>query len=110
MKMSSYIYIAGPNSQKKLGAVNDVSDPEDELTDSQKTSKLSEIYSTTIPSVDSAMESWDGSGIDAGYGSQGETASIVTGLWRCTLNIRVLYSFQWAVQHPSRAFPGNKLQ
>uniref|UniRef100_A0A8C3RQB7 Glutamate receptor interacting protein 2 n=1 Tax=Chelydra serpentina TaxID=8475 RepID=A0A8C3RQB7_CHESE len=51
-------------------------DPEDELTDSQKTSKLSEIYSTTIPSVDSAMESWDGSGIDAGYGSQGESGSL----------------------------------
>ncbi|KAJ7316937.1 hypothetical protein JRQ81_003099, partial [Phrynocephalus forsythii] len=55
---------------KKPGSVNEVSDPEDDLTDSQKTSKLSEIYSTTIPSVDSAMESWDGSGIDAGYGSQ----------------------------------------
>uniref|UniRef100_A0AAZ3SUX1 PDZ domain-containing protein n=1 Tax=Oncorhynchus tshawytscha TaxID=74940 RepID=A0AAZ3SUX1_ONCTS len=45
----------------------DVSD----MTDSQKTNKLSEIYSTTIPSMDSTMESWDGSGIDAGYGSQG---------------------------------------
>ncbi|XP_062441180.1 glutamate receptor-interacting protein 2 isoform X3 [Rhea pennata] len=56
---------------KKSGSINEVSDPEDELTDSQKTSKLSEIYSTTVPSVDSAMESWDGSGIDAGYGSQG---------------------------------------
>ncbi|XP_044879806.1 glutamate receptor-interacting protein 2 isoform X4 [Mauremys mutica] len=56
---------------KKSGSMNEVSDPEDELTDSQKTSKLSDIYSTTIPSVDSAMESWDGSGIDAGYGSQG---------------------------------------
>ncbi|XP_064931676.1 glutamate receptor-interacting protein 2 isoform X2 [Columba livia] len=56
---------------KKTGSINEVSDPEDELTDSQKTSKLSEIYSTTIPSVDSAMESWDGSGIDTGYGSQG---------------------------------------
>ncbi|XP_075794883.1 glutamate receptor-interacting protein 2 isoform X5 [Pelodiscus sinensis] len=56
---------------KKAGSVNEVSDPEDELTDSQKTSKLSEIYSTTIPSVDSALESWDGSGIDMGYGSQG---------------------------------------
>ncbi|KAH0630192.1 hypothetical protein JD844_012906 [Phrynosoma platyrhinos] len=55
---------------KKSGSMNEVSDPEDDLTDSQKTSKLSEIYSTTIPSVDSAMESWDGSGIDAGYGSQ----------------------------------------
>uniref|UniRef100_A0A3Q3G577 Glutamate receptor interacting protein 2b n=1 Tax=Labrus bergylta TaxID=56723 RepID=A0A3Q3G577_9LABR len=44
---------------------------EDDLTDSQQTNKLSELYSTTIPSVDSAMESWDGSGMDAGYGSQG---------------------------------------
>uniref|UniRef100_A0A3B4ZWT6 Glutamate receptor-interacting protein 2-like n=1 Tax=Stegastes partitus TaxID=144197 RepID=A0A3B4ZWT6_9TELE len=51
---------------------NEVSDPEeDDLTDSQQTNKLSELYSTTIPSVDSAMESWDGSGLDAGYGSQG---------------------------------------
>lgn len=52
---------------------NELSDPEDdELTDSQQTNKLSELYSTTIPSVDSAMDSWDGSGLDAGYGSQGE--------------------------------------
>uniref|UniRef100_A0A3Q2PAW4 Glutamate receptor interacting protein 2 n=1 Tax=Fundulus heteroclitus TaxID=8078 RepID=A0A3Q2PAW4_FUNHE len=41
---------------------------------SQQTNKLSELYSTTIPSVDSAMESWDGSGLDAGYGSQGTYA------------------------------------
>uniref|UniRef100_A0A665T0B2 Glutamate receptor interacting protein 2b n=1 Tax=Echeneis naucrates TaxID=173247 RepID=A0A665T0B2_ECHNA len=42
---------------------NELSDPEeDDLTDSQQTNKLSELYSTTIPSVDSAMESWDGSG------------------------------------------------
>uniref|UniRef100_A0A8C2EPD3 Glutamate receptor interacting protein 2b n=1 Tax=Cyprinus carpio TaxID=7962 RepID=A0A8C2EPD3_CYPCA len=50
---------------------NELSDNEDEMTDSQKTNKLSDIYSTTIPSVDSAMESWDGSGMDAGYSSQG---------------------------------------
>ena len=52
---------------------NDLSDPEDDLTDSQQTNQLSELYSTTIPSVDSALESWDGSGLDAGYGSQGRT-------------------------------------
>ncbi|XP_029576080.1 glutamate receptor-interacting protein 2 isoform X2 [Salmo trutta] len=40
-----------------------LSDTEDELTDSQKTSKHSGVYS--------AMSSWDGSGIDTGYGSQG---------------------------------------
>ncbi|XP_060544279.1 glutamate receptor-interacting protein 2 isoform X10 [Pantherophis guttatus] len=55
---------------QKSGSMTEVSDLEDDLTDSQKTSKLSEVYSTTIPSVDSAMESWDGSGIDTGYGSQ----------------------------------------
>ncbi|XP_075687943.1 glutamate receptor-interacting protein 2 isoform X5 [Rhinoderma darwinii] len=59
------------HSQKLSDGVNEGSDPEDDLTDSQKTSKLSEIYSTTVPSVDSALESWDGSGIDTGYGSQG---------------------------------------
>uniref|UniRef100_A0A3B4XL93 Glutamate receptor interacting protein 2 n=1 Tax=Seriola lalandi dorsalis TaxID=1841481 RepID=A0A3B4XL93_SERLL len=57
---------------KKQLDKNELSDPEeDDLTDSQQTNKLSELYSTTIPSVDSAMESWDGSGLDAGYGSQG---------------------------------------
>uniref|UniRef100_A0A8C7R378 Glutamate receptor interacting protein 2a n=1 Tax=Oncorhynchus mykiss TaxID=8022 RepID=A0A8C7R378_ONCMY len=49
-----------------------LSDTEDELTDSQKTSKHSGVYSATVPSMDSAMSSWDGSGIDADYGSQGE--------------------------------------
>ncbi|KAF7666710.1 hypothetical protein LDENG_00096460 [Lucifuga dentata] len=48
-----------------------LSDTEDELTDSQKTGKLSEICSATVPSIDSAMSSWDGSGFDAGYSSQG---------------------------------------
>lgn len=52
-----------------------LSDTEDELTDSQKTSKHSEVYSATVPSIDSAMSSWDSSGFDAGYGSQGEVHS-----------------------------------
>ncbi|KAG8547493.1 hypothetical protein GDO81_028225, partial [Engystomops pustulosus] len=70
----------GPQSQKLSDGVNEGSDPEDDLTDSQKTSKLSEIYSTTIPSVDSALESWDGSGIDAGYGSHGNYMHQAVGL------------------------------
>ncbi len=49
-----------------------LSDTEDDLTDYQKTSKHSEAYSATVPSIDSAMSSWDSSGFDAGYGSQGE--------------------------------------
>uniref|UniRef100_A0A3B4ACF3 PDZ domain-containing protein n=1 Tax=Periophthalmus magnuspinnatus TaxID=409849 RepID=A0A3B4ACF3_9GOBI len=54
-------------------------DPEDDLTDSQNTNKLSPMYSTavpsvdstTVPSVDSAMDSWDGSGLDQVFSSQG---------------------------------------
>uniref|UniRef100_UPI0037E87005 glutamate receptor-interacting protein 2-like n=1 Tax=Semicossyphus pulcher TaxID=241346 RepID=UPI0037E87005 len=48
-----------------------LSDTEDDLTDFHKTSKHSEVYSATVPSIDSAMSSWDSSGFDAGYGSQG---------------------------------------
>ncbi|XP_077436200.1 glutamate receptor-interacting protein 2-like isoform X3 [Vanacampus margaritifer] len=48
-----------------------LSDLEDELMDSQRIGKHSEMYSATVPSIDSAMSSWDGSGCDAGYGSQG---------------------------------------
>ncbi|KAG7229555.1 hypothetical protein INR49_031979 [Caranx melampygus] len=60
---------------------NELSDgEEDDLTDSQQTNKLSELYSTTIPSVDSAMESWDGSGLDAGYGSQGTYTNQAAGI------------------------------
>uniref|UniRef100_A0A3Q2CX84 Glutamate receptor interacting protein 2a n=1 Tax=Cyprinodon variegatus TaxID=28743 RepID=A0A3Q2CX84_CYPVA len=47
----------------------------DELTDSQKTSKLSEAYSATVPSIDSAMSSWDSTAFDAGYISQGGALS-----------------------------------
>ncbi|XP_028969769.2 glutamate receptor-interacting protein 2 isoform X2 [Esox lucius] len=71
------------DEKKKVGEMeNDLSDTEDvsDMTDSQKTNKLSEIYSTTIPSVDSAMESWDSSGIDAGYGSQGTYTHQAAGL------------------------------
>lgn len=61
---------------------NDVSDPEeeedDELTDSQQTNQLSELYCTTLPSVDSAMESWDGSAMDAAFSAQGSTSTSIT--------------------------------
>ncbi|XP_066848796.1 glutamate receptor-interacting protein 1 isoform X14 [Anser cygnoides] len=54
-----------------VGHINELSDAEDETSTAQKSGKLSDIYSTTVPSVDSAVESWDGSGIDTSFGSQG---------------------------------------
>lgn len=64
-----------------------LSDTEDELTDSQRTGKHSEIYSATVPSIDSAMSSWDSSGFDAGYSSQGEVH------WRLVSSCLKHYSF-----------------
>uniref|UniRef100_A0A665T9N9 Glutamate receptor interacting protein 2a n=1 Tax=Echeneis naucrates TaxID=173247 RepID=A0A665T9N9_ECHNA len=57
--------------KKQADQAGFLSDTEDDLTGSQKTSKHSEVYSATVPSIDSAMSSWDSSGFDAGYSSQG---------------------------------------
>ncbi|XP_009903268.2 glutamate receptor-interacting protein 1 [Dryobates pubescens] len=56
-----------------VGHVSELSDAEDEASAAQKSSKLSDIYSTTVPSVDSAVESWDGSGMDTSFGNQGHS-------------------------------------
>ncbi|OCT87494.1 hypothetical protein XELAEV_18021188mg [Xenopus laevis] len=53
------------------GRISELCDAEDETPVTQKSSNLSDIYSTTVPSVDSAVESWDGSAADTAYGSQG---------------------------------------
>ncbi|XP_048789885.1 glutamate receptor-interacting protein 1 isoform X8 [Lagopus muta] len=54
-----------------VGHLTELSDAEDETSAAQKSGKLSDIYSATVPSVDSAVESWDGSGIDTSFGNQG---------------------------------------
>ncbi|KAE8615508.1 hypothetical protein XENTR_v10008535 [Xenopus tropicalis] len=53
------------------GRISELCDAEDETPVTQKSSNLSDIYSTAVPSVDSAVESWDGSAADTAYGSQG---------------------------------------
>ncbi|XP_054844301.1 glutamate receptor-interacting protein 1 isoform X2 [Eublepharis macularius] len=60
-----------PKKFSATGHLNESSDTEEDAATAQKPGKLSEIYSTTVPSVDSAVESWDGSGIDNSYGNQG---------------------------------------
>lgn len=58
----------GQRLDREAGFLNDT---DEDLADFQKSSKLLELYSATVPSVDSAMSSWDSSGFDAGCGSQG---------------------------------------
>ncbi|KAL1774954.1 glutamate receptor-interacting protein 1 isoform X1 [Sigmodon hispidus] len=52
---------------------SDLGDGEEDSSPIQKPGKLSDVYPSTVPSVDSAVDSWDGSGMDASYGSQGST-------------------------------------
>ncbi|XP_052021095.1 glutamate receptor-interacting protein 1 isoform X2 [Apodemus sylvaticus] len=62
------------SSPKKFpipGHSSDLGDGEEDSSPIQKPGKLSDVYPSTVPSVDSAVDSWDGSGIDASYGSQG---------------------------------------
>lgn len=51
--------------------LSDLGDVEEDSSAAQKPGKLTDMYPSTVPSVDSAVESWDGSAIDASYGNQG---------------------------------------
>ncbi|XP_033619657.1 glutamate receptor-interacting protein 1 isoform X6 [Fukomys damarensis] len=51
--------------------LSDLGDVEEDSSAAQKPGKLSDVYPSTVPSVDSAVDSWDGSGIDTSYGNQG---------------------------------------
>ncbi|KAF5908375.1 glutamate receptor-interacting protein 1 isoform X2, partial [Clarias magur] len=69
--------LASPKQPSVTGHLSELSDAEDE--NQQKAGKLSDIYSTTIPSVDSAVESWDGSAIDASFSPQAPTSFQASG-------------------------------
>ncbi|XP_075787368.1 glutamate receptor-interacting protein 1 isoform X5 [Pelodiscus sinensis] len=71
LKIKKQTDAASPKKFSVSGHLSELSDAEDESSSTQKPGKLSDIYSTTVPSVDSAVESWDGSGIDTNFGNQG---------------------------------------
>lgn len=51
--------------------LSDLGDVEEDPSPAQKPGKLTDTYPSTVPSVDSAVDSWDGSGIESSYGNQG---------------------------------------
>ncbi|XP_067906581.1 glutamate receptor-interacting protein 1 isoform X3 [Heterodontus francisci] len=79
LKIKKQLDMSSPKKSSLSGQLSELSDAEDEIPTIQKPVKLCEMYSTTIPSVDSAVESWDGSGIDTGYGSQGPSGYQASG-------------------------------
>ncbi|XP_042191192.1 glutamate receptor-interacting protein 1 isoform X8 [Callorhinchus milii] len=79
LKIKKQLDMSSPKKSSISGQLSELSDVEDEIPTVQKPVKLCDIFSTTIPSVDSAVESWDGSGIDTGYGSQGPSGYQASG-------------------------------
>ncbi|XP_004415671.1 PREDICTED: glutamate receptor-interacting protein 1 isoform X2 [Odobenus rosmarus divergens] len=51
--------------------LSDLGDVEEDPSPAQKPGKLTDTYPSTVPSVDSAVDSWNSSGIDTSYGNQG---------------------------------------
>ncbi|XP_032894151.1 glutamate receptor-interacting protein 1 isoform X12 [Amblyraja radiata] len=70
LKIKKQLDKSSPKKSSVSGRMSELSDAEDDISTGQNAVKLCEMYSATIPSVDSAVESWDGSGIDTSYGNQ----------------------------------------
>ncbi|XP_059361092.1 glutamate receptor-interacting protein 1-like isoform X9 [Carassius carassius] len=98
LKIKKQGELASPKQPSVTGRLNDLSDMED---DGQKPNKHSDNYSTTIPSVDSAVESWDGSAIDATFSTQAPTGFQASGY--------SFHSHEWRNAKPCRdsLSPGN---
>ncbi|KAK2892847.1 hypothetical protein Q8A67_012835 [Cirrhinus molitorella] len=94
LKIKKQGELASPKQPSVTGRLNDLSDMEDDGQAGQKPGKLSDIYSTTIPSVDSAVESWDGSAIDATFSTQAPTGFQASGY--------SFHSHEWRNAKPSR--------
>ncbi|XP_069085266.1 glutamate receptor-interacting protein 1 isoform X15 [Pleurodeles waltl] len=71
LKIKKQTDASSPKKFSSSGQLSELSDGEEDSSAAQKPGKLLDMYSNAVPSVDSAVESWDGSGIDTGYGSQG---------------------------------------
>ncbi|XP_063303120.1 glutamate receptor-interacting protein 1 isoform X4 [Pelobates fuscus] len=71
LKIKKQTDATSPKPFASSSRISEMCDADDETPVTQKSSNLSDIYSTTVPSVDSAVESWDGSAVDAAFGSQG---------------------------------------
>ncbi|XP_057155383.1 glutamate receptor-interacting protein 1 isoform X12 [Pan paniscus] len=74
LKIKKQIDAQSASSPKKFpisSHLSDLGDVEEDSSPAQKPGKLSDMYPSTVPSLDSAVDSWDGSAIDTSYGTQG---------------------------------------
>ncbi|XP_061407840.1 glutamate receptor-interacting protein 1-like isoform X2 [Lethenteron reissneri] len=70
---------AGALAEGSDGEEEEEEDEEEELDSVRRAAKMAELLSA-VPSLDSATGSWDGSGTDSGYGTQGNGVGSARGL------------------------------
>ncbi|KAI5769368.1 GRIP1 [Gulo gulo luscus] len=64
---------SSPKKFPMASHLSDLGDVEEDPSPGQKPGKLTDTYPSTVPSVDSAVDSWDSSGLDSSYGNQGSS-------------------------------------
>ena len=96
---SSCIFKAQSASSPKKFPVSshlsDLGDVEEDPSPAQKPGKLTDTYPSTVHSVDSAVDSWDSSGVESSYGNQGMS-------W--PLSLKDPTSTLWATNEQTKTF------